>query len=595
MKTDTIPVSNTSTLPGLFRERARRSPSSIAYRQYDPTTQSWLDYSWQQTLDDIAHWQASFEKHDLQAGDRVAVMAHNSHEWVVYEQAALGLGLIVVPLYINDSADNVAYILNHAEAKMLFIDGDDQWSEISKEAKQFTTIKTILSLKPTTGILDERLLIIHDWLLTEKTFYLKKNDGPPSAMATIVYTSGTTGKPKGVMLSHQNILTNLASSLETVDVFTTDLFLSFLPLSHMLERTAGYYLPMMSGATVAFSRGVPVLGEDLLTIKPTILISVPRIYEKVYAKIMDGLDQKSPIARGLFYQAVDVGWHRFNYQQGRASWHPKLILWPLLEKIIARKVTEKLGGRLRIALTAGAAISPKIAELFIGLGVPILQGYGLTETSPVISVNTLESNDPASVGLAIPNVEIHKSEKGELMAKGPNVMLGYWKNQQATDEVIDQAGWFHSGDKIEMKDDHIYIVGRMKDIIVLSNGEKIPPNDMELAASLYPCFEQVLIIGEGRPFPTALIVLEPEQWAKEAKKYQLEGLALNNKKVEKFLVDKLAQLLKDFPGYATVHRAACTLEPWTVENAMLTPTLKTKRKIILENYAETVKKLYVGH
>lgn len=294
-------------------------------------------------------------------------------------------------------------------------------------------------------------------------------------------------------------------------------------------------------------------------------------------------------------KAVDVGWYRFNYQQGRESWHPKLLLWPILEKLVAGKVLEKLGGRLRVTITGGAAISPKISELFIGLGIPLLQGYGLTETSPVLAVNQHKNNDPASVGPPIAGVEIRITDEGELVTKGPGVMLGYWRNKEATDDVIDQDGWLHTGDKIKIKDERIYIVGRLKEIIVLSNGEKMPPGDMEMAAALDPCFEQVMVYGESRPYPTALIVLEPEQWAKKAKENGLEGLDLNDQKVEAFLIKQLTYRLHDFPGYARIRRAACTLEPWTVENGMITPTLKTKRKIISERYSDTIERLYEGH
>ncbi len=594
MKTDIIPVTDSSTLPGLFRERTNRSSQAIAYRQFDEASHQWIDYTWEQTAKDVARWQAAMGRYNLEPGDRIAIMLPNSREWVLAEQAALGLGLVIVPLYINDSADNVAYILNNAGAKLLFITGDEQWEEISKSADEFETIEAIISINPVTGKKDSRLLTVDEWL-PEGDFEIQAKDGEPFALATIVYTSGTTGKPKGVMLSHQNILTNAHALLKCISIAPDDLFLSFLPLSHMFERTVGYYLPMMAGATIAFSRGIPQLGEDLVTVKPTCLISVPRIYERVYGKIMEGLKEKSPIARELFNKAVEVGWHRFEYQQGRASWHPKLLLWPILKKLVADKVLEKLGGRLQLAATGGAAITPQVSKLFIGLGVPLIQGYGLTETSPVISLCRLDNNDPASVGLPLPGVDVRITDDGELIAKGPNIMLGYWRNKQATDEVLEPDGWFHTGDKAEIREGRIYIVGRIKEIIVLSNGEKMPPADMEMAAALHPCFEQVMVIGEARPYPTALIVLEPEQWEKTAKKEGLEGLPLEHEKVEKYLVDQLGELLKDFPGYAKIRRAACTLEAWTVENGMITPTLKTKRNVILDRHNATVQRLYEGH
>jgi long-chain acyl-CoA synthetase len=315
------------------------------------------------------------------------------------------------------------------------------------------------------------------------------------------------------MLSHANMLTNAHACLDTFAVSGDDLFLSFLPLSHTFERTLGYYLTVMTGSTVAFARSIQLLSEDLQNIRPTLLISVPRIYERVYGVIRTRLEEGLPLKRKLFYLAVEVGWARFEHQQGRGAWKPSFLLWPLLQKLVAQKVLDKLGGRLRVALSGGAALSPEISRVFVGLGLPIVQGYGLTETSPVITGNHLDNNYPDSVGQPIRDVEVRLGEQNVLLVKGPNVMLGYWNNPDATRATIDADGWLNTGDVAHISGTgHVYITGRIKEIIVMSNGEKIPPNDMELAILHDPLFDQVMIFGEARPYLVALAVLNPEVW-----------------------------------------------------------------------------------
>ena len=400
------------------------------------------------------------------------------------------------------------------------------------------------------------------------------------------------------MLSHRNILANADSGLEYVPMYREDVLLSFLPLSHTFERTVGYYAPMMAGATVAFARSIPQLAEDLLTIRPTVLISVPRIYERVYNKIMAGLAEKPPFATRLFNLAVDTGWRRFLRRQGRGGWHPTFLLWPLLDKLVAGKIMARLGGRMRLAAAGGAPLPPAIAKVFIGLGLNLLQGYGLTETSPIIACNTAEDNDPASVGIPLRDVEVRIGENDELLTRGPCVMLGYWENPEATRELIDAEGWLHTGDKARIERNHIYITGRLKEIIVLANGEKVPPADMEMAIALDPLFEQVMVLGDSRPYLSAIIVLNAEQWKALANTLALDpadAAALKSEVLEQAVLERLAGRLGEFPGYAQVRRAACTLEPWSVDNGLITPTMKLKRDRIMARYADEIAAMYAGH
>jgi long-chain acyl-CoA synthetase len=596
---DIISTEIAGTLDGLMLQRVRRTPDNVAYRSFDAASKTWRDTPWKEVGEQIARWQAALAAEDLLPGERVAVHLRNSKEWVYFDQAALACGLAIVPLYTDDRPDNIAYIMSDSAVKVLLVQDAAVWKRLGPALAGQEDLQRVLILdgsKPVTAevLQDERVRLVSDWLPAAAA-PLQPRNGDPHALASIVYTSGTTGRPKGVMLTHHNMLSIAHSALTMIDVFEEDLFLSFLPLSHTLERTAGYYLPVMSGSAVAYARSVLQLADDLQHIKPTVMIAVPRIFERVFARIQGQMEKQSGFKRALFNLTTEVGWHRFEYQQGRAGWRPRLLLWPLLNKLVASKVTAKLGGRLRMSVSGGAALSKQVARIFIGLGVPILQGYGLTETSPVISVNVPDDNEPGSVGIPLNGVVARIGENDELLVKTPGMMLGYWNNHAATAEIIDSDGWLHTGDQARIDKGHIYITGRIKDILVLSNGEKVPPMDMELAISLVPAIEQVMVIGEGESFLAAVAVLGQEDWRPLAARFELDADAadsLNNDKLHAFLLREIKGHLKDFPGYAKIRRLILSLEPWTVDNGLLTPTLKVKRAQVLETFADEIKTLY---
>ncbi|MBT3092947.1 MAG: long-chain fatty acid--CoA ligase [Candidatus Thiodiazotropha sp. (ex Lucina pensylvanica)] len=588
---DYIQLKDADTIGAVFQERVKRSPDATAYIQYDEEREVWQETSWSEMAQLVARWQAAFRNENLRPGDRVAIMLRNCREWAIFDLAAQCLGLITVPLYTNDRPENIGYILQDAGIRLLLLENYEQWQELQQIRNQLAGLNRIVSLHKVDPMgLQPHLVSLEEWLPDQTNDGLQVIDVASKDLATIVYTSGTTGRSKGVMLSHHNILWDIESGVKVIDIYTTDTFLSFLPLSHTLERTVGYYLALMSGAATAYARSIPQLAEDLETIKPTILVSVPRIFERVYAKIQDKLESDSAIARGIFNLAVETGWAHFEFQQGRSSWSPKLWLWPLLEKIVARKIQDKLGGRLRIAVSGGAPLSPDIAKVFIGLGVPILQGYGLTETSPIISANTHENNFPASVGRPFPGIEVKINEHEELLCRAPNVMMGYWNNRNATSEVIDADGWFHTGDKAKIEDDYIFITGRLKEIIVMANGEKVPPADMEMCIAMDSLFDQILVLGESKPYLSAIVVLNPEH-------AQILGLNPGNISEQQMqeLLARINNHLDNFPGYAKIIRVTVLGEPWSVENGLITPTLKLKRKNILERYAKEYDEMYIGH
>ncbi len=598
-----ISVEQAKTLDGLFAERVQRSAQKVAYRYYNSVGEEWGSYTWEQLNQLVARWQVALAKESLVPGDRVAVMMRNCPEWIAFEQAALGLGLIIIPLYTDDRVENAAYIIDDAGVRLLLLEHAEQWQEFVAIRDQVQGLQRVVLLKSfeqsDMNLRDDVVVSAGDWLPPSHAGDVKHVNSDPHSLATIVYTSGTSGRPKGVMLSHHNILSNAYACLQVMPVSSEDLLLSFLPLSHTFERTCGYYAPMMCGAVIAYARSIPQLQEDLLTIRPTLLISVPRIYERVYAGIHAKLAEGSGFARWLFNFAVDVGYSRFECQQRRGYQQLSHVLWPLLKKLVADKVMGKLGGRLRFVMSGGAALSAEVSRIFIGLGLPIIQGYGMTESSPVACANRLDDNVPASVGLPMPGVEVKLGENDALLVRGPNVMLGYWNNPEATKAVISPDGWLNSGDIASIDaQGHVTITGRLKEIIVLSTGEKVPPADMETAILRDPLFEQVMLIGEARSYLSVLAVLNP---ARQQEFMAHDGVGDNpandqhGQQIEEVLLGKITRQTSEFPGYAKIRRVAVIQEPWSVENGLLTPTMKLKRAKVLEKYKAEVDGLYAGH
>jgi long-chain acyl-CoA synthetase len=598
---DVISAAEAGTLPGLLKLRIERTPDLPAYQQYERKQNRWVTYCWQEIGKRVARWQQGLEKESLAAGDRVAIMVCNSIEWVCFEQAALAFGLVVVPFYTWDSPENLAYLLKDSGSRLLLVGTAEQWLNLVPHASSFPQLDKVICLenKPLDMCPDIDIVSMSTWLPDDGGEITLHIDDPES-LATIVYTSGTTGPAKGVMLSHRNILWNAEAILKVIPCYASDVLLSFLPLSHTFERTAGYYTPMMAGSSVAYARSIAELGKDLQTIRPTIVIFVPRILEKVYTKVWSQLHKKNFFARWLFQLTLDTGWRHFEAVQGRTAAVPfwKQLLWSLLQRLVADKILERLGGRIRLAVSGGAPLQEAVSRFFLSLGLPLIQGYGLTETAPVVCANTLEHNIPSSVGSPLPDVQCRIGHDNELLVKSPGLMTGYWNLPDKSKEVIDSEGWLSTGDVVEMKTGDIYIRGRLKEIIVTSTGEKIPPADLEMTIVGDPLFDHVMVVGEGMPYLAALLVLHRSQWEELARKCGLDPIdvaSLHAPAARRAIVKKLQVLLREFPGTARIRRVGLLLDEWSIKNGLLTPTLKLKRGEIETRYAETIKELYKGH
>lgn len=535
----------------------RHTPAKVLYRQY--MDGEWQDFNVSMLLEMAGRWQAGYRSAGLRAGDRVALCMKNGIHWVAADLAAHGLGLVVVPLYADDNADNQAWCLENSGARLLVTDHLRALTHFQSSLKVLPQILLI------RGEATSPAVSLAQWLPSDGEFSVIEQ--PASHLATIVYTSGTMGKPKGVMLSHANILSNLEGILDAYEVYEHDVLLSILPLSHMFERTGGYYLPLRAGAMVVYARGINELAADLAEQRPTVVMAVPRLFERMLARIEERLE-KSSLKRWMFHRAAEAGWRRLHEN---LRWQDKWVLWTFYP-LIANPLAKRLGGRIRKAVMGGAALDQRVAQTFIGLGVPLLQGYGLTEASPVVAVNREGNNDPASVGEPLSNLETRLSEQNELLVRGPSVMQGYWENAEATAKIIDAEGWLNTGDVVEVNAQRIYIRGRSKNILVLSNGEKIAPEDIEQAILRDPLFEQVVVVGEARPY----LVL----------------LAVTRQRDEQELLRRVNTLMKHLPRYARVRRVIAVDEPWTAENGLLTPTLKIKRNAVQARYQDRIEAVY---
>ena len=604
-----IPVpAELGTLAALFAWRVCRSPDGHAYREFDAAEGQWSSFTWAQIATQVRRFQQALADERLDHGARVAILLPNGVTAVCVDQACLAAGLVPVPMHAIDNPASIGYIIDDSDAALLVVSSRIQWDAILATGMAMPTLKLVIIVTAAdarnAGEPGGRCATVSlsAWLPVAPAM-----PAPPQpalnadALAAIVYTSGTTGRPKGVMLTHQNVMSNVRAVLSRVAANEVDVFLSFLPLSHTFERTIGYYLPIAAGSCVAFARSVPLIAEDLKSVRPTVLVSVPRIYERFYAKLQETLLVSSPAQRGLFASAQAIGWRQFcraqkiPFTSAGSAWRDRLLA-PLLHRLVARKVLANFGGRLRCAVSGGAPMSSMVAECFLAMGLPLIQGYGMTETSPVVSANALDDNWPLTVGRVIDGVSVRIGENNELQVRGDSVMRGYWKRPDETARALTADGWLRTGDQAAIDDGRIRIIGRIKDILVTSTGEKISPVDLELAITTDPLFEQALVVGEKQPFIAALLVLNAVQWQALAHDMGLDGTdtaTLDCITTRSAVLARIQAATRGFPFHAVPRAVRLTLTPWTIQNGLMTPTLKLKRPALLEFFRLQIAEMYL--
>ncbi len=553
----------------------------LRFRKSNGNWKSWSRIRVQQAVLRVAAW---LESKGIKPGDRVGILGHNCPEWFIADFAVLRLGAVTVPAYFTDPPEAVRYVFDNAEVSLIFVEEGEQQDKLAGIEKPFISFH---------GKQESIVTIAGDEQWDNR---LSTTCPEREQLATLVYTSGTTGHPKGVMLTHDNLLTDLSAGLGAIPVFEHDLFLSFLPTSHAFERTVGHFLPTACGSEIAYAEDVTTLLRDMPEVGPTIMISVPRLYEKIYA----GVNAKmaaSRVKKIFFDKAQSLGLKRFELrQQGKDLSSLDVVIWQLLDKVVNSKLREKMGGNIRAFISGGAALHPDIARFLLAADIIVLPGYGLTETSPILSVNREKHIKPATVGPALPGVEVKQLDDGELLVRGRMLMQGYWGNPDATKEIFDEDGWLHTGDKVEIDNDgFITIVDRKKEIMVLSNGENVPPAVIEQHLTQIPCILQAMTVADNRDYVTALIVPDVpalEKVWQQIKRKPLPSDWCENAEVHAWALQRMLMEEHDLSSYMQVKRFAFVKTEWTQTDGFLTPTLKLKRRKIAEHYAELIESLY---
>ena len=546
-------------------------------------------------------------KAGMEPGDPVAIFSENRAGWAIADfgiQCALG---ITVPIYATNTGTQAAYVINHSGAKIVFVSDRLQYEKLLAVRDQIPDVELVISFERFLG---ERHLPVYTlYQLSEISYPIQDKEKEliekdlvqiaSDDLLTIIYTSGTTGVPKGVMLTQYNVLIDAWHGLQRAgEIGMKGTFLSFLPLSHVLERTAGYYAVLMSGGHVAFAEDVNTVVENILEIKPNAMVSVPRLFEKIYSRIYENVHQMTPAKRQLFHKAVETG-RQFIYQKYVKRQPTGLlgIKYKLYDKLIFRKVRNRFGGQLKFFISGGAPLDKTINEFMWIIGIPVFEGYGLTETSPAVTLNSLDEIRFGSVGKALKETEFKLEADGELLVKGPQMMRGYFKDEEATKEAF-VDGWFKTGDIAKIDDEgYVYIVDRKKEIIVSAGGKNIAPQPLENQLKLDKYISQAYLSGDRKPYLVALLTPNLERLIEFAKGKQINYLGIDdlvaNQQVQQLYEDRIEQFNSDLPSYQTIKKFVLLPREFSTDGGELTPTLKLKRKVIYEMYKDRIEPLYL--
>ncbi|HEU4561672.1 MAG TPA: long-chain fatty acid--CoA ligase [Longimicrobium sp.] len=562
---------------------------------------TWHKLSHHELESRVAALAAAMTAAGVRAGDRVAMLSENRPEWAITDYASLGLGAIDVPLYPTLPANQAHFILKDSGAVAVFASTTAQLAKVQEVRGDLPDLKLVVCFDDPGGatgvrsfsdLLDEGRRLVEAG--TAESFRARAAQVTRDDVATLIYTSGTTGTPKGVMLTHWNLCSNVAGARQhdVLDPQPGDVALSFLPLSHVFERMVDYWY-FDAGIGIAYAESMDKVADNLVEVRPTVAVAVPRLFEKIYAKVTGATGLKKHIvtwAGRVGGQVVDA---RLG---GREAGGLLGVQYRLADKLVFSKLRERTGGRLRTFISGGAPLSPGIARFFWAAGLPVYEGYGLTETSPVIAVNKPAKARLGTVGPIIPGVEAAISDEGEILTRGPHVLKGYWNNPDATLEVIDEDGWFHTGDIGEIEDGFLRITDRIKNLIVTAGGKNVAPAPMENLAAMSPYVAQVLMIGDRRSFPCLLVVPDYESlapWAKEQGIDTADRAALaKDERVHALLERETLGRLTGFARYEMPKKVLVIPEEFTIDNGMLTPKLSIKRHVVEKRYATEIEALY---
>jgi long-chain acyl-CoA synthetase len=593
--------STPGTLNQLFLDAVAkfRKPDALQVKRggrYEPISHAEL-------ADRVRHAALGLTELGVHAGDRVAILSENRPEWAIADYACLTNGVTDVPVYPNLPNDQIAYILRDSGAVAIFVSNAEQAAKVASIRGNCPTLKHVITFASAAEQADMTLAELEakgstvDNEARRVAYRARAMAVHPGDLATLIYTSGTTGDPKGVMLTHDNIYSNVMACATAVPFAGDDVCLSFLPLSHIFERTGGHYLMFHTGTSIAYAESMDTVPINMAEVRPSIIMSVPRLYEKMYARVLDNALSGGAVKKRIFFWARGVAdkWADVKLAGGTPR-GALAVQYRLAQKLVFSKLQARTGGRLRYMVSGGAPLAPEINKFFYAAGLTILEGYGLTETSPVIAVNTPSGFQIGTVGRPVAGAEVMIASDGEILTRGPHVMKGYYNKAESTAEAIDSAGWFHTGDIGELRDGFLAITDRKKDIIVTAGGKNIAPQPIENKIKTNKYVSQAVMIGDKRKFPIILVVPNwesLEKWAKLhnilwTERAQLLAMPTIRAKMEKEVMSEVEGLAR----YEMPKKIGLLEHDFSIERGELTPTLKVKRRVIDKTYKSTIDSLY---
>lgn len=589
-----------STVYRMLLASSRRFPDRPALRSANSVGLGAITY--RELLVRVRVLRCALRRLGVRPRDRVAILSRNRPEWAVCDLAIQGLGAVTVPIYHTLPAPQVQFYLRDSGAVLLFAEDDDQHAKIAGMREDLPALREVVLLAgdgtPTTATLEALLggqTGTHD---QDPMLDAEEAAVSPDDVATFIYTSGTTGDPKAAMLSHRALLYTSEAAQQLVRIDENDVFLSFLPLCHVVERVGGYYLPLSTGAEIVYSDGAFALASEIVSVKPTAFLCVPRLYETVRDRILDAVARMPPMRRAVARWALGVGQRCADLRlRGARTGMGSALLLAIADRMVLGKMRARAtGGRVRFLVSGGAPLDPATCLFFEGIGVRVLEGFGLTEF-PVISLNRPESVRLGTVGHALPGIEVRVTEAGEVIARGPSCMRGYHNRPEATAEAIDEDGWFHTGDVGTIAPDgRIAITDRIKDIIVLANGKNVAPQPIEAALKRSPYISEAVLFGDRRPVIVALVlpaIRQVRAWASSSglRLPHSDDEVIRDPRVRSLIKGEIARHSTHLADFERVRRFALVVGPFAIESGELTPTLKVKRRVVAQRYAEVLAEL----
>ena len=592
-----------TTIPGMFIHSTDANADRSAY--FEKVDGEWKEYKFSDAREIVEKFAAGLASLGLGTDDKVAIQSTNGPRWAFSDYAIASIGAASVTVYPTLIAPQIKYIIDDSDSQYVITEDQSQTDKVLEFIQDSPGLKGIIAMDnthdPSKNIMSfEHIMDLGEKHIKDTGFNIvdSSKDIKPDDLLTLIYTSGTTGNPKGVMLTHDNLISNVKAGAKHIDFGPEDTFLSLLPLSHVFERMTGHYTGFSLGSKTYYTESMDTIGENMLEVKPTIVIAVPRVFEKINAKVVDKVSNDPALRQKIFWWAVGVGKEAAKYlTRGSQPSGFLAFKFKIADKLVFSKLKERVGGNLRFFVSGGAPLSKEVGEFFASANIPILEGYGLTETSPVICANQEKLYKFGTVGCLVEKVEVKIAEDGEILCKGPNVMKGYYKNPEATAEAIDKDGWFHTGDIGEFdEDNYLKITDRKKAILVTAGGKNVAPAPLEIALTSSKYIEQALAVGDKRKFISALLVPSFEaldEWAKEKGIDTADRQALvDHHLVYELLEKEVEKTMEKFSKYERIKKFAVLPNEWTIESGETTPKLSVKRKVVLKNYADIIDKIY---